>query len=101
MPVTAANYALAGQSGKAFMDGRFWYVYMLRSVVDPDRYYVGRTEDLRERVKRHNARHIRHTSKFVPWQVETAVAFRSQAKAILFEKYLKTHSGRAFARKHF
>jgi predicted GIY-YIG superfamily endonuclease len=83
------------------MGGEFCYVYMLRSVADPDRYYVGRTEDLPDRVKRHNAGHIPHTSKFIPWQVETAVAFRSEKKAIVFEKYLKSHSGRAFAKKHF
>ena len=83
------------------MDGGFRYVYMLRSVVNPARYYVGGTEDLRERLKCHNAAQVRHTSKFAPWEVETAVAFRSEEKAIAFEKYLKSHSGRAFAKKHF
>ncbi|MGB2938555.1 MAG: GIY-YIG nuclease family protein, partial [Phycisphaerae bacterium] len=42
-----------------------------------------------------------HTSKFRPWQIETAVAFRSKGKAVAFEQYLKSHSGRAFAKKHF
>ena len=34
-------------------------------------------------------------------QIETAIAFRSKEKASAFEKYLKSHSGRAFAKKHF
>jgi predicted GIY-YIG superfamily endonuclease len=62
---------------------------------------VGLTEHLEERLKKHNAGQCKHTSTFRPWQIETAIAFRSKEKAITFEKYLKSHSGRAFARKHF
>ncbi|MHC4983169.1 MAG: GIY-YIG nuclease family protein [Planctomycetota bacterium] len=67
----------------------------------PEHYYVGMTEDLFERLKVHNAGKVSHTSKFLPWRIETAVAFRDKDKAFAFEKYLKTHSGRAFAKKHF
>ncbi len=80
---------------------RFYYVYMLRSLSASDHYYVGWTEDLEERLNTHNAGRCLHTSKCVPWAIETAVAFRSREKALAFEKYLKSHSGRAFAVKHF
>ena len=83
------------------MEGTFWYVYMLRSQADPDRHYVGLANDLHDRLKQHNAGRVRHTSKLLPWQVETVVAFRSKARAAAFERHLKTHSGRAFAKKHF
>jgi len=83
------------------MDGAFWYVYMLRSQADPARFYVGLAKDLSARLKLHNAGQVRHTAQSVPWQIETAVAFRSKTKAVAFERYLKTHSGRAFAKKHF
>ena len=83
------------------MDGTFWYVYMLQSCQHPEHYYVGMTEDLSERLKAHNVGKVPHTSKFLPWRIETAVAFRERAKAAAFEKYLKTHSGRAFAKRHF
>ena len=83
------------------MDDAFWYVYMLQSVEHPQRYYVGLTEGLPERLKAHNAGQVPHTSKFAPWRIETAIAFRDKAKALAFERYLKTHSGRAFAKKHF
>jgi len=79
------------------MDGKFWYVYMLQSTDPPGHWYVGMTENLRERIKTHNALEVPHTSKFAPWQIETAVAFRDKPKAVAFEKYLKTHSGRASA----
>jgi predicted GIY-YIG superfamily endonuclease len=83
------------------MNGIFCYVYMLQSLSHPERFYVGMTQDLRERLKAHNAGKVPHTSKFLPWQIETAVAFRDKAKAVTFEKYLKSQSGRAFAKKHF
>ena len=83
------------------MDGKFWYVHMLQSVEHPAGHYVGMTEGLPERLKAHNALNVPYTSKFAPWQVETAVAFRDREKALAFERYLKSQSGCAFARKHF
>jgi predicted GIY-YIG superfamily endonuclease len=83
------------------MRNRFFYVYVLSSVADPNRHYTGWTEDLDKRLRAHNAGQCPHTAKGRPWQVETAIAFRSREKAVAFEKYLKSHSGRAFAAKHF
>ena len=83
------------------MGGSFWYVYMLQSISGTPHYYVGMTDNLEWRLKAHNAGQVPHTARFRPWRVETAVAFRDKAKAVAFEKYLKTHSGRAFAKKHF
>ena len=42
-----------------------------------------------------------HTSKFKSWKINTAIAFTNKGKALAFEKYLKTHSGRAFAKNTF
>ena len=83
------------------MEGQFWCVYMLQSIDPPGHWYVGMTEDLTARLKAHNGDKVPHTSKFAPWQIETAVAFRDKTKAATFEKYLKSQSGRAFAKKHF
>jgi putative endonuclease len=83
------------------MNDQFWYVYMLRSVSHPERFYVGFTEDLAVRRLYHNSGKVAHTSKFMPWQIQTTVAFRSKDRAVAFERYLKSHSGRAFAEKHF
>lgn len=83
------------------MAGAFWYVYMLQSLDPPSHWYVGMTENLQERLQAHNAGKVPHTSKFLPWRLETAIAFRDKTKAAAFEKYLKNQSGRAFAKKHF
>ena len=79
----------------------FHHVYILVSLTDNSRYYTGLTDDLEARLKAHNAGQVPHTAKYRPWRIETAIAFRSREKAAAFEKYLKSHSGRAFASKHF
>jgi len=79
----------------------FHYVYTLTSEVTPNRHYVGLTDNLDERLAEHNAGKFHHTSKYKPWQIETALAFREREKAAAFERYLKSGSGREFARRHF
>ena len=75
------------------------YVYLLESVDYPDQFYVGLTDDLRVRFDAHNAGQSPHTAKFKPWRLVTYVAFSDEAKAAAFERYLKSSSGRAFAKK--
>jgi len=77
----------------------FHYVYILVSETDETRHYSGITEDLESRLKDYNNGQVPHTSKYRPWRIETAIAFSSRKKAANFEKYLKSHSGRAFAKK--
>ena len=77
----------------------FRYVYILQSDADPDRHYVGFTEDLKDRLSRHNAGRVAHTSKHRPWHIKSAVAFADRERALALERYLKSPSGRAFARK--
>jgi len=75
------------------------YVYLLRSVEHPEEVYSGLTDDLRKRLKVHNAGGSPHTSKFKPWKLVTYLAVSDEARAIAFERYLKTGSRRAFAAK--
>ena len=78
-----------------------FYVYIPRSKANPSRHYTGFTVDLVGRLDQHNRGKCAHTAKFRPWRVEMAISFRSEQKAIDFEKYLKSGSGREFARRHF
>lgn len=71
----------------------FHYVYILKSE-NSRRYYIGVTQHLKERLQKHAA-------KRRPWRIENAFAFRSRDKANAFEAYLKSGSGREFARRHF
>jgi predicted GIY-YIG superfamily endonuclease len=76
-----------------------WYVYILRSTTFPDQEYIGATADLRQRLADHNAGKSTHTSKFKPWELVWYCAFPDKHKALEFESYLKSHSGRAFSNK--
>ena len=78
-----------------------YYVYILVSEMNPELHYTGRTRNLNAQLAKHNQGGCIHTAKHKPWKIETAVAFRSEAKARSFERYLKTGSGREFARRHF
>jgi predicted GIY-YIG superfamily endonuclease len=75
------------------------YVYILRSLDSPGRYYVGVTADLRARLTKHNAGEVAHTSKHAPWAIKIYLAFSDEKQAFAFGKYLKSSSGRAFAEK--
>jgi putative endonuclease len=75
------------------------YVYLLQSLSHPVERYVGETSDLRTRLEAHNAGQSPHTAKFKPWRLVTYLAFDDPAKARAFERYLKSGSGHAFARK--
>jgi putative endonuclease len=74
------------------------YVYILESH-DSEHFYVGTTDDVPARLAKHNAGEVPHTSKYRPWRLKTYVAFSDEKQAFAFEKYLKSGSGRAFAKK--
>jgi predicted GIY-YIG superfamily endonuclease len=76
-----------------------WYVYILQSADFPDQQYTGSTSDLKRRLADHNAGKSTHTAKFTPWVLLWYSAFPDQYRALEFDIYLKSHSGRAFAKK--
>jgi putative endonuclease len=75
------------------------YVYFLESESAIGQRYVGVTFDLKRRLADHNSGKSSHTSKYVPWKLVTYVAFTDEDKAEAFERYLKSGSGHAFAKK--
>ena len=76
------------------------YVYLLENGSPEPQRYIGVTTDLKRRFAEHNAGKARHTSKYKPWRLVTYVAFSDELKAASFERYLKSGSGHAFAKRH-
>ena len=76
-----------------------FYVYIIRSINLSYQTYIGFTEDLKQRILKHNQGRSTHTAKFSAWHIEFYCAFKEKAKALDFERYLKSHSGKAFANK--
>ena len=81
------------------MKSKFYYAYIIQSQSNPDRFYTGYTEDLDDRLKHHNAGAVPATRPYRPWEYKTCIAFTDEEQARAFERYLKTQSGRAFAKK--
>ena len=78
----------------------FFYVYILKSAADSTHHYTGFTEDLGQRLDEHNSGKLPNTARFRPWTISSATAFTDKGRALAFERYLKSGSGREFARRH-
>ena len=66
-------------------------VYVLKTANPRDHFYIGLTSDVR----------ARHTARYRPWHLHITIEFPDERRAIDFERYLKSGSGRAFAKRHF
>ena len=75
-----------------------YHVYSLKC---NDGYYVGCTDNLTDRLDRHQKGKVPATSSRLPITLEFYFATEDKYKAFEFEKYLKSGSGRAFIKKHF
>lgn len=95
----ASGEVLASSVGVSDAPKRF--VYILRSVNHPERPYVGLTSNVATRLAAHNAGQNVSTAAYKPWEVIVSVEFRTEDAAVRFERYLKSGSGRAFAKRHF
>jgi predicted GIY-YIG superfamily endonuclease len=76
------------------------FVYVLKSG-EGSHFYVGVTSDVQQRLEAHNAGACPHTARHRPWHTHVVIEFAKQRTALLFERYLKSGSGRAFAQRHF
>ena len=76
-----------------------YYVYLPESLSIPGERYIGLTNDLSRRISEHNSGRSAHTSKFAPWRLVTCIGFSVERKATEFERYLKSGSGHACAKK--
>ena len=54
-----------------------FYVYVIRSLSHPKRYYIGYTENIDQRVKEHNEGKSLHTTKYGPWELAVYLAVPS------------------------
>ena len=77
------------------------FVYIIKSITTPDEYYVGVTSDVTLRLRNHNEGLSPHTSRHRPWRMLVCIEFDEEEPALQFERYLKSGSGREFARRHF
>jgi putative endonuclease len=70
-----------------------WYVYVLQSKINQS-LYIGCTNNLRERFKKHNTGKSKYTADFRPWKLLYYEAGLNRKDAFRREKYLKSGYGR-------
>lgn len=75
-----------------------FYVYILGC--GDGKPYTGCTDNLENRVYRHQKGYVNATKNRLPVNLRSYFAFIDKSTAFKFEKYLKTGSGRAFLKKH-
>jgi putative endonuclease len=72
-------------------------VYAIKSL-SHDFIYVGMTENLDDRLRRHNSRYNKSTKRFVPFKLIYSEKWKTGEEARIREKYLKSTSGKRFLR---
>ncbi len=76
-------------------------MYYIYSLTCKDGFYIGCTDNVQDRVARHQKGHVPSTANRSPVTLEFYFATEDKYKAFAFEEYLKSGSGRAFINKHF
>jgi putative endonuclease len=77
------------------------FVYVLKNADPSLQFYVGLTSNVGARVSDHNDGRCPHTAMRRPWKLHVSIEFADEETALRFERYLKSGSGRAFAKRHF
>ena len=76
-------------------------VYVLKSQHEPPNFYAGITSAIEGRLAAHNAGRCSHTVRHRPWSLHVTIEFATEETALRFERYLKSGSGRSFAKRQF
>ena len=66
-----------------------FFVYILEAVKSK-RYYIGQTNDLEERLKKHNQGRILSTKHYIPWQLKWWKEYKTRSEAVKIERKLKS-----------
>ena len=82
----------------AYLAQFMYYVYVL--LCSDQKTYLGSTNDLKDRIDRHNKGYIAATKKRLPVKLKAYFALENEHTAFNFEQYLKSGSGRAFLKRH-
>ena len=64
------------------------YTYILKSI-NHDQYYIGQTNNMENRLERHNKGYEKYTSKYKPWDIALKIEKESRSEAIILERKLK------------
>jgi len=76
-----------------YLEEKLTILYILQSLSNPDKFYLGITNRKEERLDEHNRGQTKTTKKFRPWKVIYTEQHINKSSAMKREKYLKSCSG--------
>jgi len=94
----SGNFGETKSAKKRKREKDMYYVYLLTCA--DKKTYIGCTDDLKDRLSRHQKGFVPATEDRLPVKLASYFAFPNKYKAHEFEKYLKSGSGRAFTKRH-
>jgi putative endonuclease len=86
---------LTPRAGSSPAFGTMFFVYALNSLYH-NSIYVGITEGLHDRIKRHNKGYVKSTKRFAPFELFYYETCEDGKQAREREKFLKSTSGKRF-----
>jgi len=69
-----------------------YFAYILKSLSDGT-YYKGSTNNLKERIKQHNAGKVKYTKGHIPYKLHYFEEFETRTEALQREKFFKSIDG--------
>ena len=72
-----------------------YYVYIIYSK-SLNKFYIGSTQDLEDRLKQHNAGRSRYTKPGIPWVIVYKETYQSRTSAYNREKEIKARKSREY-----
>lgn len=73
----------------------WWYIYVIRSKRDCN-WYTGYTNNLQERISKHNNQQVFSTKSRIPFELIYSEACLNKDDAMAREKYLKSGMGKRY-----
>lgn len=77
-----------------------YYVYFLHSLKNGD-LYIGSTNNISARLKRHNDGLVRSTKGYIPWELLDFEEFSTRSEAFKREMFLKSHQQKELLKKKY
>ncbi|MFH1284097.1 MAG: GIY-YIG nuclease family protein [Candidatus Peregrinibacteria bacterium] len=90
--IGASPSGKAPRPGGAYVGSNMYYTYILQSGRD-NRLYIGQTNDIEDRIVRHNKGEVTATKNRRPLKLLAMKSFETRAEAIKMERYLKSLKG--------
>jgi len=75
-----------------------YYIYIMRST-SVKQYYIGSTNDVKQRLERHNKGKVPSTRRYCPWNLVYTEEFLTRAEALKRESEIKGWKSPAYMKK--